>query len=304
LAALVPVLFASLNAGQLNALARHPAVVAIDDIPQDLIRHGDDAATSNHYPLVWSTATGAGTKIAVHEDTGVDNVNPFRNNATHNVLYWDPSRPNIDGHATNVAGVIASTHNWRRGRAFGINQILSANTQCLNDIGCVPYSEGAAARNIVKAAAWAIENGADSINMSWGHCTTAGGQDFYSRWVDYLVKTFGINIVVASGNNYCGIPDFVSAPSLVGTRSRSGHTSTTTPGCAATMSSPRSPRTRTRPTPPPGELTRSRTSQGWADNAYSAGIAETALGPRRPGWAGAWTPPAVGPVSPRPRSRP
>jgi hypothetical protein len=83
LADLVPAVFAELNAGQINALARHPAVVAIDYIPQQYTRSIDDAATSNRYPFVWSTTTGAGTKIAVHEHDGVDNANPFLNNPTH-----------------------------------------------------------------------------------------------------------------------------------------------------------------------------------------------------------------------------
>jgi subtilisin family serine protease len=78
-----------------------------------------------------------------------------------------------------VAGVIASTHNWRRGGAFGISQILSANFQSFGS-----------ATNIVNSASWAINNGADTINMSWGGCSL-GDQTFFSHWVDYLVKAFG-----------------------------------------------------------------------------------------------------------------
>lgn len=205
---LVPVLFAELSAGQISGLAQHPAVVAIDDIPQHYTRLIDDAATSNRYPFVWSTATGTGTKIAVHEDDGVDNVNPFVNNATHPVLYWSDTvglARNIDYHATGVAGVIASTHNWRRGGAFGISQILSAN------FGSPWNTPPPPPENIVNSASWAISNGADTIYMSWGiggiSCAIgAGASDLYSRWVDYLVKTFGINVVVASGNTQCGTP--------------------------------------------------------------------------------------------------
>jgi subtilisin family serine protease len=137
----------------------------------------DDAATSNRYPFVWSTTTGAGTKIAVHEDDGVDNANPFLNNPTHGLLYWSDTvglPRNIDGHATNIAGIIASTHNWRRGGAFGISEILSANW------GILP--------NAANWASWAINKGADTINMSWAVCSD-GSQNFYSHWVDYLVTT-------------------------------------------------------------------------------------------------------------------
>ncbi len=199
---LTPVFFAELNARQIDALAQHGDVVAIDEIPQNLTRLNDDSATSDRYAFVWSTATGVNGKVAVHEDDGVDNVNPFLNNSTHGVSYWNAGSPNIGGHATNVAGVIASTHNWRRGGAFGVNQILSANFQSFSN----PL-------NIVNSASWALTNGADTINMSWGGCSF-GGQNFYSRWVDYLVKSFGHSVVVSAGNSNCGSPNYVLSPSL------------------------------------------------------------------------------------------
>jgi hypothetical protein len=105
-----------------------------------------------------------------------------------------------------VAGVIASTHNWRRGAAFGVARILSANFQSfLSDA------------NIVNSAMWAVSNGADVINMSWGGCSD-GRQNFYSRFADYLVKTSGRTIVVAAGNSNCvrsGQPiNYVLSPAL------------------------------------------------------------------------------------------
>ena len=202
---LVPVLFAELNAAQINKLAQHPNVMAIELIPQDLERYNDDSGTADRFVFIWGTATGAGTKVAIHEDDGVDNVNPFLNNATHNVIYWNSASPNIGDHATNVAGVIASTDNWRRGGAFQTGQILSANFQSF-----------ANAQNMVNSASWAIINGADTINMSWGTICSGGAPNFFSRWADFLVKTFGVNIVVSAGNSRCpaGTPQFVGAPSL------------------------------------------------------------------------------------------
>ncbi|CAN5370321.1 hypothetical protein BH23CHL1_BH23CHL1_19310 [soil metagenome] len=217
---LVPVLFADLTAGQINGLSRHPNIILIEALPQDLVRHNDDSATSDRYRFVWGQANGSGAKIAVHEDDGVDDVNTF----LIDPVYWCTGvgtgpggsactvGKNIGSHATNMAGVIASTHPWRRGGAWGLTNgsLLSANFQSFTGTGN-PTSTNA--QKIVNSAAWALNNGADTINMSWGGCS-GGSPNFYSRWVDFLVKAFGDNIVVSSGNNNCGNPDFVGSPSL------------------------------------------------------------------------------------------
>lgn len=216
----VPVLFADLNAGQINGLSHHPNVVLIEALPQNLMRLNDDSATSDRYRFVWGQANGTGAKVAVHEDDGVDDVNPFLIDS----VYWCTGvgtgpggsactvGKNIGSHATNVAGVIASTHAWRRGGAWGLTagSLLSANFQSFSGTGN-PTSTNA--QKIVNSATWALNSGADTINMSWGGCSS-GAPNFYSRWVDYLVKAFGDNIVVSAGNNDCGNPDFVGSPSL------------------------------------------------------------------------------------------
>lgn len=194
---LAPLFLTELNAGQIRALARRPDVVAIEEVPKNLGRLNDDSATSDRFANIWSSADGAGARVAVHEDDGVF-LNQFLHGPTRPVTYWNPGSPNVDSHATNVAGVIASTHNWRRGGAHGISEILSANFQSFGS-----------AVNIMNSAAWAIRMGADTINMSWGG-ETGGSQNFFTRWVDYLVKNFGVNIVVASGND----TGFVLSPSL------------------------------------------------------------------------------------------
>jgi hypothetical protein len=194
---LAPVFFADLNADQIRALATRSDVTAIQEVPKNLMRLNDDSATSDRFANIWSSATGAGARVAVHEDDGVF-LNQFLHSAARPVTYWNPGSPNVDSHATNVAGVIASTHNWRRGGAFGISEILSANFQSFGN-----------PQNIVNSAGWAIRSGADAINMSWGGAS-AGGQTFYTAWVDHLVKNFGIPIVISSGND----TNFVLSPSL------------------------------------------------------------------------------------------
>jgi hypothetical protein len=210
----VPVLFAELNAKQATALAfaGRSDVVAIEEIPQKGGHLSDDAATSNRYVFAWPSVPSAGARatVAIHESDGVDDVNPFlatlEDGQSRSILYWDPLNRYIHWHATAVAGVIASTHNWRRGGASGVRKILSANFQDYQF-----YSDK------VDSATWAIRNGADVINMSWGFCTS-GAQDPHSRLVDYLVKTFGRTIVVSAGNGNCvpdeQTPEPVKSPSL------------------------------------------------------------------------------------------
>lgn len=196
---LAPFFLADLNAGQIRALSKRDDVIAIEQVPKDLRRLNDDSATSDRFTFIWSSANGAGAKVAVHEDDGVF-LNQYLHSATRPVTYWNPGTPNVQSHATAVAGVIAATHPWRRGGAWGVSEILSANFQSFGN-----------AQNMVNSAAWAIRLGADTINMSWGGAS-GGGQSFWTRWVDYLVKNFGVNVVVSSGNDYP--PTYVMSPSL------------------------------------------------------------------------------------------
>jgi|tagenome__1003787_1003787.scaffolds.fasta_scaffold20986422_6 hypothetical protein len=199
----VPFVLAKLNASQADALQARADVTSIDMVPSGLKVMLDDSATSNRFPYVWGNTTGTGSKVAVHEDDGVDNVNSFLNNGTHGVTYWSPGSPNIGSHATEVAGVMASTNAWRRGGSFATGQILSANFQSFANTA-----------NMVNSANWAASNGASVINMSWGGCTS-GAPNFFSRWLDFEQKALGATFVVSSGNTpNCGGSIFVASPSL------------------------------------------------------------------------------------------
>lgn len=203
-----PVVFAHLTAGQINGLSRRPDVVSIEEIPA-VAPHIDDSATSGRFMYRWPYFRGYGAVVAVHEGGGVDNVHPDLNNATHPVEYWSDTQGiarNIDQHPTNVAGVIASTNPWRRGGAYGASRILSANFP--------GYS--APTEQFVASAMWAVRSNAAVINMSWGTVCSGGNTDFFSRWVDYVVHTYGASIVSSSGNSSCpsGTPQYVGSPSL------------------------------------------------------------------------------------------
>jgi hypothetical protein len=205
---LAPVVTATLNKGQINGLSRRPDVERIEHIPE-VDAHLDDSTTTTRFVHAWTGAqplTGRFSTVAVHEAGGVDDVNPFMPPVRH----WSETQgnpKNIQQHPTNVAGVIGSRHPWRRGGAFQVNEILSANFPSYGS----PLSEFTA------SAAWAIRSGADVINMSWGTVCSGGNTDFFSRWVDYLISTFGVLVVASAGNSSCGgdvTNQFVGSPSL------------------------------------------------------------------------------------------
>lgn len=204
-----PAVFAELNRGQIEALARRADVATIYG-PEEYTLLLDDAGTTLKAYWVWGGGytglwgggnTGAGTRVAVNEPGGVSDTNPFLNNATHPVVFYC-SFPSVrcprgknteldNAHASRVAGQIASTHPQFRGIAPSAALILSENTQSFFD------------DDVVDAIEWGVGNGADVTNMSWGK-TCGGFETFMSRYVDWAVKHLRHTFTIAAGNNQCG----------------------------------------------------------------------------------------------------
>lgn len=206
-----PAVFARLNNGQIEQLARRSDVATIYG-PEQYGPFADDAGTTERVWPVWSSGNlGRGrsgnlgtTEIrpVVHEGDGVSDGNPYLNNATHGVFFWCPSvssscpsGKNIHDHPTIVAGEIAATHPLYRGIAPSVNAILSANFGS--------YSGSDFDTRAVNAFEWARTNGGDPFNMSWG--TFCGGfQTFFSRYVDWAVRNLFATVVIAAGNHPSG----------------------------------------------------------------------------------------------------
>jgi len=195
-----PVVFATLSPGQIRRIAAHPDVVTVYGQEQYTL-FSDKASTTLRAYHVWSngnTGRNVAARVVVHEPDGVHDGNPYLNNLTHPVMYWCPRSwgstdpcnvgKNIDNHATEVAGTIASTHPLYRGMAPDASVILSANTQQFTDA------------KLIRAAEWGIASGGAVTNMSWG--TVCGGnQDVQSRWVDWASKSLAHTFVIAAGNH-------------------------------------------------------------------------------------------------------
>jgi hypothetical protein len=211
-----PAVFASLTPGQIRQIARDPGVSTIYG-PASYSLVQDDAATTEEANSIWAAGNlgfGTSSRPAVNEPDGVSDANPYLNNASHPVIYYCsatnatcPSGKNTTssgGHASRVAGAIASTHPLYRGIAPSAQVIFSENSQTFSDA------------DLVRANEWGRGNGADPTNMSWGTTCPDGNQTFMSRYVDWAQKYLGQTFTIASGNTVgCSTGDFnVSAPGI------------------------------------------------------------------------------------------
>lgn len=212
-----PAVFAKLNRGQVQKLARRSDVAAL--YGQE--RSGpaaDDAVTTERGWVPWNLGnlgqSSSQIRPVVHEENGINDGNPFVNNQTHGVFYWCPAVAtycpqgrNVADHPTIVAGEIAATHPRFRGVAPSVSSILSAN---IGDTDSDTQN--------VQAFEWARANGGDPINMSWG--TFCGGvQTFFSRYVDWAIRNLFPTVVIAAGNHPTPCPNTtndekVSSPGL------------------------------------------------------------------------------------------
>ncbi len=218
-----PAVFATLNRGQIQAISRNPAVDTVYMVDENTLFQ-DDAATTERAYRVWqlgNLGAGASSRPVVHEDDGIFDLNPYLNNVAHPVIFWCsdldlaarcPSGKNIGNHASEVAGVVGSTHPLFRGIAPSAQLLLSANFQTFDpNLGFQ--------QKMVDSLEWARANGGAPINMSWGSICGLGQQSFNSRYADWATKVLAATLVISSGNTtgVCGaFPNdfYVSTPGL------------------------------------------------------------------------------------------
>jgi hypothetical protein len=213
-----PAVFADMTPGEIRRMQKHPQVGAIYG-QTDYSLNNDDGGTTEGAQISWQAGNlGAGTssRPVVHEPDGVSDYNPFLANSTHPVVFWCssvssacPQGKQINTtaygtHASQVAGVIASTHAQHRGLAPNAQMVVSANTQDFTDA------------KLVAAYEWARGNGGDPVNMSWGATCPDGQQNFMSRYVDWAVRNLWSTFTISSGNTRgCASRDLqVSAPGV------------------------------------------------------------------------------------------
>ncbi|NUT52124.1 MAG: S8 family serine peptidase, partial [Saccharothrix sp.] len=195
-----------------RALTTDPDVVKVW---LDGVRHPalDRSTAQIGAPTAWQAGyTGEGVKVAVL-DGGVDGAHPDlagREIAEENFT-TDPDATDVDGHGTHVASIIAGDNTKYRGVAPGA-RILDGKV-------CVRY--GCAESAILSGMQWAVDQGADIVNLSLGGTDTPEVDP-----LEEAVNTLSAQalFVIAAGNSYrpgtIGSPGSADAALTVGAVNR------------------------------------------------------------------------------------
>jgi len=199
---------ASLIAGSLVLVAPVPAQA---DYVRDLQYWLEDYGISD----AWSVTRGAGQTIAVI-DTGIAEVAELRGAVTggtdeSGLGSADGRTPVGDGseHGTLVGSILAGRGDGSQGSGV-IGVAPEANLLSIS----VAFGEGPVGTGdqIASAVRWAVDNGADVINMS----LTTNTLDWPQSWDDAFLYAFehDVVIVAAAGNRGAGTSE-VGAPATI-----------------------------------------------------------------------------------------
>jgi hypothetical protein len=199
-----PLVFVRADATQVTALSE---LEIVDGLYADIVfqDHTNDAIDTHRWNRVHDfNIRGGDVKVAVLEDNGIDDA--VCGTPILNVIGYNNASHNIQDHPTGSASVIGSMSASNPGHARGI-QILSANGT--NGSGNASY----ATADIIAASEWAIGQGADVVNCSFGFTNSPLALQQIDRYVDYSVRFSTATFAVSAGNAGGGTND-VSSPGV------------------------------------------------------------------------------------------
>jgi hypothetical protein len=140
--------------------------------------------------VVWGRGkTGTGIKVAIVEvpESGTSSRVEFSNPYLLDGSSYRPDLP-VSSHATQVAGIVASTHSTYKGISYGVPALLSANANIGYDSSIVPATE------------WAITQGANVLSCSLGR-NTSRELGSLAQYYDHVVWSNHLTVVAAAGND-------------------------------------------------------------------------------------------------------
>jgi hypothetical protein len=133
---------------------------------------------------------GAGVRVAVLEDNGIDPACPYLNVSG----WYNPFFPDPDDHIHGTSGCIASLLSTRRGGAQNVT-LFSANATTYSDT------------HVTQAADWIATRNIDVTNMSYGG-NYGGVLQYKDRYFDYQSRIYADSFVASAGNS----AGFVGSP--------------------------------------------------------------------------------------------
>jgi subtilisin family serine protease len=178
-----------------------PAVVSYEELARNEMRHGHTWGLEHlGVAKVWETTRGAGVNVAVL-DTGVFGDHPALDRRIADFVVMDPlgrrisATPMFDAgaHGTHVCGTIAGGQTPE-----GVNIGVAPEANLL--VGGVLVGE-ATLRTLLEGLDWAIEKGADIINLSLGFNYY---EPMFTQVFDVILSQYGVLPVVAVGNEAQG----------------------------------------------------------------------------------------------------
>ncbi len=155
----------------------------------------NSATSSNLAPAVWARGyDGTGVDIAVLEEGNVDFTSPSGSecpNGNNCFRHTGPTRVGIGGvdwHTSLVASAAASDHSTYRGMAPGA-RIVSAGIS------------GPNREDDIDALIWALDQGSEVVNISYGWCPGSTQMDTIDQAFDHYARARLRLFVAAAGNN-------------------------------------------------------------------------------------------------------
>ncbi len=190
----LPAAAVELAVNELEALLHSDAV---EQVWQDLPVHTmvDVSVPKIQAPRLWLEGhTGRGVKIAF-VDTGIDDTHPdFQGRIVAATSLVGRSARDGNGHGTHVASIAAGSGAASKGKYRGVApEALILAAKVLADDGSGFTSD------VMAGIEWAVDQGAQVINLSLGSDEPSDGTDALSALCDQVVRQ-GIVVCVAAGN--------------------------------------------------------------------------------------------------------
>lgn len=215
----IPAVSASLPADQLDVLRADPSVAYVEEdfamVPLGTKQIVDWGVSKIDAPGAWALGyRGQGIKVGIF-DSGIDVDHPDLTVVGGIDLVGDGNGlDDCNGHGTHVAGIVAA----RDGSKHTVGVAPSAELYSMRFADC--DWAGATLEKMITAVEWAIDNGMDVVNMSFGFGIAGVSSPLSpSQAADDVFDAAyasGIVLVAASGNSstpYVGYP--AASPSVI-----------------------------------------------------------------------------------------